>query len=59
MWSVSLIGHPYLSGVREGLYFNNRHQKDMCYDEFGVYAPNMDPILRSKVNIIGRACVIA
>lgn len=59
MWSLSLIGYPYLSGIREGLYFNNIHQKDTCYDEFGVCAPNMDSTLGSKVNIISRACVIA
>ena len=40
------------------LVFNISYQKDMCNSEIGLCAQNIDTIIGSKVNTMGRACVI-
>ena len=40
------------------LVAKNEHQKDMCYNEIGPGAHNIDTISCSIVNIIGRVYVV-
>ena len=39
-------------------WVKNGHQKDMRYDEIGLFAQNIDNILGSDVDTIWRAYVI-
>ena len=36
----------------------NVNQIDICYDEIGLCAQNIDTILGSRINTIGSTCVI-
>jgi hypothetical protein len=36
------------------LVVNNTYQKDMCYDEIGLCAPDIDMLLGSFVSTMGR-----
>ena len=49
---------PYSCVLCGKLVVRNKHQKDMCCNEIGPCVQNMDIILVSIVNPIGRAYVI-
>ena len=53
-----LIGSLYLSDIWKSFVVKNGHLKDVCCHEIGLYAQNIDTILDSIMNTIGRAYVI-
>lgn len=56
---VILIGHLYFRvGYIARFVVKNGHQPNTCYFGIGLRAPNIDTILGSIVNTIGRADVI-
>ena len=58
MWSLFLISHLYFEWYMARFQVKNAHQKDMRYNEIGLFAQNIDNILVSNVNTIWRAYVI-
>ena len=42
MWPLFLIGQFYLSGKYQGLYLRMHTKIDMCHNEIGLYAQNVD-----------------
>ena len=58
MWSLFLIGHLELSAIWHGLSSRMDTRRDMCSDEIGLCAQNVDTNSCSIDNTIGRAYVI-
>ena len=49
MWSLFLIKTPIFEWNMVELVLMNRHQKDMCHNENGLCAQNVDTLLNTIV----------
>ena len=58
MWSLFLNEHLYLNGMLQGFFVvENRHKRNMYFEEIGICSQSIDIILGSIINTIWGAYV--